>query len=505
MGGLAVAARLAARRHQVTVVDRRDVPGGKLHTWKRDGFAFDTGPSLFTLPAVYRDLFLKTGRPLEDEVDLQPVDPGFHYRFADGTSVTVPGVGVAQIANALQEAMGGTAGKDWRALMARAAQMWALTRERVLASPLQGPRSMASLARRPSDIATIAPHRTLAGMGKHYLDDPRLRTLLHRYATYTGSDPSRAPAALATVPYVEQSFGAWHIGGGLGELAGAVYNRAIRLGVDFRLGEAAEHITTSGGAISGVVLEGGSRLEADVVVSDVDARHLYRDLVPADVAQRSAGGQLSNLRRLDRSMSAFTMLLALRDRTPDAVHHTVLFPKQYDQEFADIFGTGGWASALPGRPSKAAPQPVRDPAIYLCNPDDDRMRPDAGHEAVFVMVNAPGHDPSGANGFDWSDSASAESYADHILALMASRGMDVRHRLLWRRVRTPADLAADHGDGDGAIYGSASHGPNATLLRPRNASPIPGLFLVGGSAHPGGGLPLVGLSAEIVSDLVGKA
>ena len=492
--GLAVAARLAARRHRVTLVEAGERTGGKLHTLRRDGFAFDTGPSMFTLPAVYRDLFLKTGRPLEDEVDLRPVEPGFRYRFADGTAVTVPGVGAAAVAEALGDAFGGSAAADWLALMARAGRMWRLTRGPILQSPLAGWRSLAPLATSPADVRTIAPWRTLRGLGRSTLQDWRLRQILERYATYTGSDPRRAPAVLATVPYVEQTFGVWHIAGGLGALADAMARRVESLGVTIRTGEPVEAITASGSRVSGVQLAGGEHLGADIVVTDVDARTVYSHLLDPG-AVPSAGAPARAAAATTPSLSGFVLLLALRGRTDGAVHHEVLFPGHYDSEFDDVFG---------GR--RHTSRPPRDPAVYICNPQDSAMRPDEGHESWFVLVNAPRHAAAADRAtVDWDAPGLAESYADQVLAMMAARGVDVRHRVLWRQVLTPADLERTTGSPGGAIYGTASHGPRAAFLRPANESPVPGLFLVGGSAHPGGGLPLVGMSAEIVSDLIGRS
>ncbi len=318
VGGLAVAARLAARRHQVTLLEAGDRTGGKLHTWRRDGFAFDTGPSLLTLPAVYRDLFLKTGKPLEEEVDLQPVEPGFRYHFADGSRVTLPGAGTGAAAAAFGDAFGADAAEDWRHLMTRAARMWRLTRGPVLTSPIDGWRSLAPLASRPSDVATMSVWRSLHGLGRRTLRDPRMRQVLDRYATYTGGDPRRAPAALATIPYVEQTFGMWHIGGGLGELGRAITRRVERLGVDVRLGQAVAGIDTEGGRVAGVRTAEGQRLDADLVVTDIDAGTV-RQLLGAT---RPRSGR--------PSLSAFAILLALRGTSPDPVHHQVLFPRDYD-------------------------------------------------------------------------------------------------------------------------------------------------------------------------------
>jgi phytoene dehydrogenase-like protein len=146
---------------------------------------------------------------------------------------------------------------------------------------------------------------------------------------------------------------------------------------------------------------------------------------------------------------------------------------------------------------------VADPTVYISAPDDAALRPDESSESWFVLVNAPRHDPG--RGVDWNVAGVAERYADRILEVMAERGLDVRARVQWRVVRTPADLERDTGSVGGSIYGTSSNGARAAFLRPGNASPLPGLFLVGGSAHPGGGLPLVALSAEIVAGLIGPA
>ena len=202
VGGLATAARLAVKGHQVTVLEASDQFGGKLAAYRRDGFVFDTGPSLFTLPAVYRDLFLKTGGALEEAIDLQPLEPAFSYRWADGSRAVLPGVNPAACADALGDALGGNAATEWRSLIQRGSAMWQITRGPFLQSPLSGWRTLMSLAKSASDVATIAPFTTLRSLGSTTFSDPRLVTLLDRYATYSGSDPRKAPAVLSTIPYV---------------------------------------------------------------------------------------------------------------------------------------------------------------------------------------------------------------------------------------------------------------------------------------------------------------
>jgi phytoene desaturase len=483
LGGLAAAARLARQRHQVVVVEAADTVGGKIGRLERGGFAWDTGPSLVTLPATLRDLFLKTGKPLETAVELELLEPLAHYRWADGTVLDLPNAGVADVSAAFAAALGGDAGEEWTRFYEHASKLWSITRGPFLESPLDGGRTLAMLAlRHPRRLAAVAPWRTLRGVGRSFFSDPRQRMFLDRYATYSGSDPRRAPAALAVVPYVEHTFRGWTVRGGLRRLVEAVHERVLERGVTVMTGIAARSITTAGGRVDGVVLEDGRRLPADIVVSDIDARTLYGSLLPLPREQR----------RLDRatpSLSGFTVLAGVRGRTAGVRPHSVLFPAEYDAELDAVFGDDA--------------RPVDDPTLFVSVSTDPALAP-PGDESWFVLVNAPRHG-SGRGAVDWDVAGVGTSYRDRILELLADRGVDIRDRIAVCEHRTPADLQRLTGSPGGAIYGSSSNGARAAFLRPANRSPVAGLFLVGGSAHPGGGIPLVTLSAAIVSEMIGRA
>ena len=480
MGGLAAAARLAHAGHEVTVYEQAATHGGKLGTLHRDGYTFDTGPSLLTLPHVYRDLFAATGRPLDELVDIVPVAPTCHYRFPDGSWLDMPHA-EQDVDAALADAFGTVAARQWRAVLTDAERLWDLVGEPVLQNPLGGVRDLLRRSASVRDLMAIAPWRTLRTVGERRLTDPRLRMLLDRYATYSGSDPRRTPALMTVVPFVEQRFGGWYVRGGLRLLGDALFARCAALGVRFRFGTPVAEVVTEARGVAGLLLASGERVPADLAVSNVDAQHLYSELL----TDRRARGPRSALGRTRPSLSGFVLLLALRGRTPGPRHHRVLFPVDYDAEFDAIFGRH--------------PRPVPDPAIYVCAPDDPALAP-PGDEAWFVLVNAPRQGP-----VDWTHPGLADAYADRVLGVLADRGLDVRDRLRWREIRTPADWARDTGAVGGSLYGSSSNGPRAALLRPANRSPVPGLFLVGGSAHPGGGLPLVAMSAAIVANLIGPA
>jgi phytoene desaturase len=436
-------------------------------------FRFDTGPGLLTLPQVTAELFADTGGPAT--LDLVPLDPIVRHRFPDG-SVLDSCADPDAFAERIADAFGPACAEDWRRLWRRAARVWTASWRYVLNSTVDSPLATARLAWRLPDVAAIAPGRTLRWLGRRYLRDPRMRMLLDRYATYAGADPRRAPAALLAIPYAELRFGGWYLRGGLCTLAGTLLARCADLGVRVELSTAVDTISVTGSAASGVRLRDGRAVPADVVVAGVDAAHVYRDLLPDP--RRAA-------RLADRSLGGFVMLLGVRGATPGLAHHTVFFPPDYDAEFDAVFGG----------------QPAADPAVFVTVAADPGVRPD-GYEAWFVLVNAARHG-TGPSTVDWRAPGRADGYADRILAVLAERGLEVRDRLVFREVRTPADLESATAAPGGAIYGTARHGLGG-LFRPSNRGPVRGLYLVGGSVHPGGGLPLVMLSAKLVASLIGE-
>ena len=488
MGGMACAARLASKGHSVQVLEHNETWGGKLGSVEHGGYKFDTGPSLLTLPAVYRDLFLKTGAALEDSIEIVDLETAFRYQFADGTILKMPGTGIGRCAEAIGDSLGGSSADQWRAFMRRAAQMWSVTRKPFLESELHGLKSLLALSWRLNDIKTIAPTKTLRDMANHYLDDPRLITLVDRYATYTGSDPRQAPAALATVPYIEQMFGAYHVSGGLRELGRALFERATAIGVKFEFGCTVTNIATEP-KVSGVTLADGRFISADIVVANADASNVYHHLLSASAQQQTSSARKS-LAKATPSLSGFVILQAMSGKTADFEHHNVFFPENYDDEFDSVFGIG------------KKPSPVADPTIYICSPNDAKMTP-AGNESWFMLINAPRHDP--ANGVDWANSELTASYTNQILSTLSKRGVQTSERITWQQTITPAELEQNTLAPGGAIYGTSSNGMRSAFLRPENVTKIPNLYLVGGSSHPGGGLPLVGMSAEIVARHIGRA
>ncbi|MFP8964285.1 phytoene desaturase family protein [Streptomyces nanhaiensis] len=482
MGAMAAAARLAVAGHRVTVYERAGTHGGAVRRLERDGFGFDTGPGLLYLPAVWRDLFVKTGRePLEECVALTEVDPAVRHVFADGTSVRLPGGSRAGTVDALDAAIGAGAGERWSELLGRGRRTWEATRRPLLEEPLAAAGDLAPLGRDPYP----APRRgllrrrtpSLSEVARSELRDPRLAALLESHALAHGLDPRRTPASAAVLPYLEQTFGTWYVGGGMRALADAVYERCLARGVEFRFGTAVSGITVEGGRATGVELAGGARAEADAVVCGIDPRPMYGGRASAaDGGPGYAAGRL-------------TVLLALRGARPEGtVHRTVVHTGE------------------PGGTTRT---------VTVLRPGDPALVPDAEHESAVLSVPVPPHragaagpaDRTGAGdgdggAVDWTAPGAAERAADEALAAADAAGLGLGGRVLWREVRTPADTERETGAPGGAVPAPALAGADGAFLRAANSTGTAGLYRVGGSAHPGGGLAHAGMSGALAAGLI---
>lgn len=466
VGGIMTAIRLAVAGRQVVVFERNDELGGKLTSRSRDGFTFDTGPSLLTLPTLIDDVFRLAGTSLENEVTLQRLDPSFRYFWPDASTVTFRDQPIAT-AEAL-EAWSPGSGSEYLALLARARTIWHVSNRTFFAGDMSSPFSLLRRMQSPRDFLRIDAFRTLQSRGEKTFGDTRLRQWLGRYATYSGSDPARAPATLACIAAVEADFGSWYVRGGLGALRDAMVRVAQRAGVKFRLGTEVTKIEATPRRVTGLRLA-DEEVVAPVVVVNADAEHMYRDLLPH---RRRLGA----VERTERSTSGIAVLVGVEGRTPMIGHHNVWFSRDYRREFADI---------------RAGRVPT-EPTIYGCvSSVTDASQAPANCENWFLLINTPA-----------DSTIDARQHGPWLLERLAAIGPDLRRRARFAEVIGPHDIAMRYRSPGGAIYGTSSNGRNAAFRRPAMRGPRKGLYLVGGATHPGGGLPLVTMSARMVSDLI---
>lgn len=475
LGGLALAIRLAARGARVTVCEQGDTFGGKMNVRVADGYRFDTGPSLITMPWVFEEAFAAAGAHLHDHVQLQPVLPLARYHFADGTvfdcTASLP-AWLTTIRSLEPRDVDGF----WR-FMALGARIFELSQATFFRSSpwtLPDRTALAALTRIPIRHAWGTYHDTVTA----HFKSPHLRQLFDRYPTYVGSSPYAAPATLAVIPYIEHAFGGWHVRGGLYRIVEALLRVAASVGVELWTGARVARIEQRDRTVSAVVLSDGRRLACDVAVMNGDA---------STAAALLDGGSGAGLPQHDRSLSGFVALLGLRQRTPQLAHHAVYFTADYRREFADLFDR----VQFPGQPT-----------VYVSAPgvSDGSLVHPGGGQAIFVMANAP------AIGRQWDEAMTREAERRVFDRLAAGGFPDLSRAVAYREVWTPACFEARYGSPGGAIYGSHSHGWRLAFLRPRNRdAAIRGLYYVGGSTHPGGGTPTVLMSARITAALIEAA
>lgn len=472
LGGLATALRLARAGWRVTVCESGARFGGKMNTWEREGFRFDTGPSLITMPWVFDDLFRAAGASLEEHVELVRVHPLADYVFASGERLTYTSSLPEWLAT-LREIEPRDVDGFFR-FMRLGARLYNLSQETFMRRAPTAPpdlRGLRALRHLPLRYGWGNYHRTVEA----HFKSPLLRQMFDRYPTYVGSSPYRAPATLAVIPYIEFAFGGWHIRGGLYRVVESLVALARGAGVELRANARVERIEHDGGRARGVRLQDGTTLRAGVVVMNGDAATTGALLGMKDDSREASA----------RSLSSFVLTLGVRRALPRLAHHTVYFSADYQREFAQLFD------------ERRFPE---DPTVYVCAParTDSSVAPE-GAEALFIMANAPANDGA------WTDGEIADARA-RVMGRLSKGGFpDIESETIVSDVWMPDRLAREYLAPGGAIYGTHSHGWRRAFLRPPNRDArLAGLYRVGGSSHPGGGTPTVLLSAEITCSLINR-
>ena len=468
VGGLMAAIRLRTAGHEVTVVERLNEVGGKLASYRRDGYTFYIGPSLVTMPRVFDEVFRLAGTSLDNELSLQRLSPQFRYFWQNHSTATFHDLPVDTAASL--EAMSPGSGEEYLQFLHHARRIWEVSERTFFAGPMSGGWSLVRRMRSPRDLAAIDARRTLAKAARKHFTDPRMHQWLGRYATYSGSSPFETPATLSCIPALEADKGAWYPTGGLHALRDAIVRVADRVGVQLMTNAEVVEVIVGKRRVGGVRLANGTELRADVVVANVDAEHLYRDLVPHSK-------QMKRVAKAGRSTSGVVVLVGARGTTEHLAHHNVWFSHDYATEFAEMA-----RGSMP-----------KDPTIYACvSSTTDASQAPTGCENWFLLVNAPA-------GTD----VDTETYGPWLVDRLAQIGVDLRDRADFIETIGPRDIETRYRSPGGAIYGTSSNGMRAAFRRPSNSGAVRGLYLVGGSSHPGGGLPMVTMSARIVADLIG--
>ena len=489
LAGLAAATELAGRGVQVTLVERNQHLGGKMNVLTEKGFTFDMGPTILTMPNVVRGIIQRTGRNVSDYLDLVRLDPQWRCMYEDGTVIDLLEKPEEMAAAMDRQFPGSGAGAGWKSFVDYSRRMFRLSGKVFFFKDLGG---VMDLMRKPptsepgllKDVFAMRMHSTVGGTIDKHIHEPHLKQLAEHFLQYVGSSPFLSPAILTLIAAAQVDDGCWYAMGGTRMVARSMERILREERAEIITGTGVRRLLTDGKRVTGVELEDGRTLTADVVVSNCDVQRTYRDLDGSQegiAEQRRIGGDYTP------ACSGVVLYLGLDRQYDHLLHHDFLFSKDSHEEFDDIYRQG---------------IPARDPTIYLCVPSrTDPTQAPAGGEALYALIHTPYLRP----GQRWEGPGGMmEAYRGTVIEKLKRFGMpDLEQHIVVERHLTPQGIERWYNAEGGAIYGLASHGKLKGGFKPRNRSRIyRNLYLAGGSANPGPGVPMVLMSGVTAADAV---
>jgi len=483
LGGLAAACTLAARGFTVTLLERSPWLGGKAAVLEASGYRFDMGPTILTLPRVLDRIFREASRKLADYLELAPLDPQWRCFFTDGSVLDLH-ADEARMTTELNKFAPASAG-GYASFLRLSERLHRVSDRFFFWRSVGGLGDVFDLANSFSlstlgDVISLRMGRSVAGIVRRHIRDARVAQMVDHFTQYVGSAPDQSPAVLCGIAHMQTADGVWYPRGGTGAVPQALERLAGELGVELRTGVGARRIALdSRGAAAGVETDDGEFLPVRAVVSNMDAVRTYSELLRDTEPAR----RFEAAKAYEPACSGVVLYLGLDRAYEQLLHHNFVFSADPHAEFEAIYRHG---------------EPAPDPTCYVCAParTEPSVAPPGG-EALYVLVHTPYLRPH----HDWK--RMFPDYRRVILDKLARCGglSDLESRIRFEAALTPQDIHDRYRVLNGAIYGLASHGQWLGAFKPGNRRrDVPGLYLAGGAAHPGPGMPMVLMSGWIAAD-----
>lgn len=485
LAGLAAAATLAARGHQVEVFEKNEWLGGKAAQLEGDGFRFDMGPTILIMPEMLRRIFGEAGKKVEDYIDMVRLDPQWRCFFEDGSVIDLRD-DESLMATDLEGRWPGM-GEKYKQLMALSRELHSISDKFFFWKSVGSIKDTFELGGAFDinvlrDVLKMRMGQTVAGAIREFIPDANTAQMLDHMVQYVGSAPDASPAILTSIGSMQMGEGIWYPKGGTRAVPEALVKLGRELGVVYHPSTDVAKVLTSGRGhevVTGLVTTAGETHYFDAIVSNEDSVRTHRELLSGTQASR----HFEHKRNYEAACSGVVLYLGLNKRYDHLAHHDFVFSRDPEEEFHAIYDLG---------------EPAPDPTCYLaCTARSDTNSAPEGGEALYVLVHTPYLRPH----HDWSKMFPA--YRQVILdKLKRTAGLhDIEERIVFERHLTPQDIHDRYRVLNGAIYGLSSHGRFLGAFKPANrSSEVDGLYLAGGAAHPGPGMPMVMMSGWIAAD-----
>ncbi|MFC4775250.1 phytoene desaturase family protein [Paenibacillus sp. GCM10023252] len=477
LAGLSAAIRLRADGHEVIVLEKNERAGGKLNIREGMGYTFDTGPSILTMPWVLEQLFASAGRELEDYMKLVRVEPQWRAMYEDGRIIDLLG----DLPDMLSQ-ISDVSPRDrdqFLNYLNYCRKQYELSMKSFYSRSLSG---LTDLRQQHTfgELLAMEPLKSMAQVTEQHIAHPQLRQLFNFFIMYVGSSPYAAPAVLSQLIYVQMGLGIYFVEGGMYNIARGMLRLLDELGVEVRTSSEVLDVLMEGGRAAGVRLANGE-IRGDIIVSNLEAIPAHQSILSGHPQSEI---MVQKLHKFEPSVSGHVMLLGVNRQYEQFKHHNFLFSEQPEREFNDMF---------------VRKTPTLDPTVYvgISSKTDAAQAPD-GKENWFVLT----HVPPLRDGESWEPYR--ETYRELVLNKLERMGaVGLRSHIEWEHSFIPDDLRSLYGANGGSIYGVVTDRKlNGGFKIPARSPMVDNLYFVGGSTHPGGGVPMVTLSGQLAADLI---